>query len=192
MKKQVYLFVMLFASVMMATAQKSDREHGIDVRSSKPYHFINIRGEMNVKIIQDTQPGVSVEGSYFQQLNTITLLKNDTLYVYQVNVRRDESKPKVVIRVNDLMLIEAKGRSKIICSGFVSADYLKIRASEGAQIKLDVRALKVESIVTGDSSIILEGTAVTETQVKTGHGVIDISSLQVINNNEQRRFCPGC
>jgi hypothetical protein len=191
MKKHASLLILiLFYSVLIATAQKNSTDYGTDERSSKSFHFINIRGDMNVTILQDTKPGTYVEGTKEQQLNTITVLRNDTLYVYQVREDEGSSKSKVVIRVNELVSLEVSGKSNVTGAGFLNTDYMTIRASEGAQVKLDVRALQVEAKVRGLSSIVLDGSVGTVIESMDGVGVIDSSGLQVVNH--QQYICPGC
>jgi len=120
-----------------------------ETRTSKPYHFILIKGEMNVKIVQDREPGVKVEGTSYQLDNTITMLQNDTLFVFQTNTRKRDNKTRLVINVSDITLLAVSGKTKVDCSGLIHADYLTIRAKDGARIKLNVRAQKPEKEVTG-------------------------------------------
>jgi hypothetical protein len=190
--KITILIVMLVAWAMNVTAQSSD-VYFSETRTSKPYHFIHISGEMNVKIVQDETPGVTVEGTGYQIGNTITMLRNDTLFVYQTNTRSTDSKTRIVINANDIVLLEVIGKTKVDCSGLVNTDYLTVRAKEGAQIKLDVRALKVDSRVTGCSFIMLTGSTVSNVEATDGCGVIDSHLLDLMERKKiSGSVCQEC
>ncbi len=193
-KKILLLVVMLITSATAIIAQKNDNNVIVtEARTSKPYHFINIKGEMNVKIVQDEMPGISVEGTNYQLDNTITWLRNDTLFVYQTNVRKSDSKTRLMINVDNVVLLEVSGKTRVDCSGHVDSDILTIRAKEGAQIKLDVRALKVDSKVTGCSSVILSGNTADNVESKDKCSNIDSHLLDVADHKgNSSGFCSGC
>src|ERR1051325_501801 len=106
MKTTIILFIALLTTAMYGAAQSSDRILITDARTSKPYHFIHIKGEMNVKIIQDEAPGVTVEGTNYQVENTITWLRNDTLLVYQTNKRKSDGRVLVNVHVDNISFFE--------------------------------------------------------------------------------------
>lgn len=191
MKNKISILIaVLAASAMISSAQSSNTVFS-EERTSKPYHFINIKGVMNIKLVQDETPGVVVEGNKYQLGNTITMLRNDTLFVYQTNIRSGDSKTFLSIRVNEISLLEVSGKTKVDCSGLVNADYLTVRAKDGAQIKLDVRALKVESKVTGCSFITITGSTVSNVENTDGCGIIDSHLLDVVEREKTvTRYCP--
>ena len=184
--KTLLLIAMSVTLAMNVIAQSNTQTTLTEQRSSLPYHYINIKGEMNVKLVQDEMPGVSVEGTNYQLGNTVTMLRSDTLFVYQTNRRKSDGKTWVTINVNDLALLEVSGKTKVDCSGLVNTDYLTVRAKDGAQIKLDVRALKVQSEVTGCSFICLTGNAASNVESVDGCGSIDSHLLDVM----ERRVYP--
>ena len=194
MKNKFFLFiVMLVISTMNSIAQNSNDVFVTDTRISKPYHFIQIKGEMNVKIVQDEMPGVVVEGNNYQVGNTVTMLRNDTLFVYQTNTRIGDRRTRVIINADNLVLLDVTGKTRVDCSGLVNSDYLTVRAKDGAQIKLDVRAIKVESKVTGCSFIILSGSTVSNVEATDGCGNIDSHSLDVMDRKGTSKFmCSEC
>src|SRR5690349_16100771 len=103
MKSKIFLFIILLgtASAKLA-AQQNERAFETDSRTSKPYHSIHISGEMNVKIVHDETPGVTVKGSGYQIENTVSMLRNDTLFVFQTNTRKGEGKTFVKINVDNI------------------------------------------------------------------------------------------
>lgn len=170
--KIIIFIAMLSTSAMCAVANGNNNGLVSQSRSSKPYHYINIKGEMNVKIIQDKTPGVTVEGSKFQVDNTISMLRDDTLFVYQANIRK-ESKVTVTINVDNISLIEVNGKTNVECDGFINTDFLTVRTFNGARIKLDVRALHVDTKATGCSSIDVSGLVGSIIESRDGCSVID-------------------
>jgi hypothetical protein len=193
MKSNIHLLLVLLIAAMQAAAQGPDNEMLAEDRSSAPYHYIRITGKMNVRIVQADVPGVTVEGSRYQVYNTVTMLRNDTLFVYQTNIRRQEPKTFVSISVDNISFLEVKGESKVDCTGLINTDFLTIRAYDGAQIRLDVRALKVDSKATGCSSIDLSGIAASNTETIDGCGMIDSHLLDVMDHRKKIvDACYGC
>jgi hypothetical protein len=191
--KIIFLIAMLAATAMNTAAQSSQDVILSERRTSMPYHFISIKGEMNVKLVQDETAELRVDGTSYQLDNTITMLRNDTLFVYQTNIQKGEGKTRLSINVNDISLLEVSGKTKVDCSGLVNTDYLTIRAKDGAQIKLDVRALKVQSEVTGCGIISLTGNAASNVESIEGCGSIDSHLLDVMEHkNDSRYTCSGC
>lgn len=178
---------------MNALAQ-SENVLATEERTSAPYHYIHIKGDMNIRIVQDEIPGVTLEGTNYQLENTVTLLRNDTLFVYQTNVRRSDNKTRLLINVENVSMLEVDGNSKVDGSGLINSDYLTIRAYNGAQIKLDVRALKVDSKVTGCSTINISGITASVSENSDECGIIDSHLLDVMDqrNNPVHFLCFGC
>ena len=158
MKSKITIFIaVLLTLAMNSVAESSDHVLVTDSRTSTPFHYINIQGEMNIKIVQEEKQVVTVEGSQFQVDNTVTILRGDTLFVFQANVHKNESKVLVTINIKNISLIEVTGKTNVVCEGLINTDYLTIRTHNGAKVKLDVRALQVDSKATGCSSIELSG-----------------------------------
>jgi len=177
--KTIVLALMLTTINLVANAAGST--YMMETRTSKPYHYLHIVGNLDVKIEQSAEPGVVVDGSKFQVYNTISILRDDTLFVYQTNVRKVDAKTNVLIRVDNLSLLEVKGDTKVDCSGLINSDMLMVRASDGAQIKIDVRALKVDSKATGCSHIDISGTSASAVEDVDGCGTIDSHLLDVMD-----------
>jgi len=189
------IFALFALSVMLSSnahSQNSNTALILDSRTSKPYHHLHIKGEMNVKLVQNEVPGVSVEGTTYQTGNTVTMLRNDTLYVYQTNIRRSDNKTFVVINVDDLVSLDVSGKTRVNCTGLVNTDYLTIRAHGGAQIKLDVRALKVDSHATDGGYIEVSGSTVNNVESKDACSIIDSHQLDVIQKKTTHEYCQGC
>ena len=190
MKTRILLLALALTTAMNAVA----KDNGIrtEARTSGSYHAIVIKGDLDIKIVQGNTPGIMVEGTDFQLLNTVTMLKDDTLYVYQTNVKRSMKRTFLTINIDNISLLEVKGNSNVDCTGLINADFLTLRALDGAQIKIDVRALKVDSKATGSSTINISGiTAANSENVESG-GVIDTQRLEVIDKHNPHELCYGC
>jgi|GEM_PF-3210325 len=193
MKSKMIIFIAVLVTLSMNLSAQGNSALVTENRTSNPFHYIHIKGELNVKIVQDVVPGVTVEGANFQVNNTITMLRNDTLFVFQTHVRKKDSKTSVLISVDDISFLEVSGNSKVDCTGLINTDFLTIRAYDGAQIKLDVRALKVDSKVTGCSFIDLSGIAASNASNIDGCGEIDTHLLDVMDERKtMEEFCAGC
>ena len=193
MKTKIFVLIAFsLATVVNTHSQSSQNTIKVDARTSKPYHHLHIRGEMNVKLIQKEMPGVSVEGTSYQTGNTVTMLRNDTLFIYQTNIRKSDSKTLVTVNVDELVSLEVTGRTRVNCSGLVNTDYLTIRASSGAQIKLDVRALKVNSKATGCGYIDVPGSTVNNVESMDECSTIDSHQLDVLDKKKTNYLCCNC
>ncbi len=191
MKNHILLIALPVALSMNVLAQSNTII--TEPRTSAPYHHLHIKGEMNVKLIQNEVPGVTVEGTSYQTGNTITMLRNDTLFVYQTNIRKRDRKTSVTINVDGLVSLEVSGKTRVNCSGLVNTDYLTIKAIEGAQIKLDVRALKVDSRAAACGFIDLSGSTVTKTESADECSIIDSHLLDVLDKRSVINYlCYDC
>jgi len=164
-----------------------------DERTSKPYHYLHITGTLDVKIEQGSEFGITVKGSSQDQVyNTVTWRRNDTLFVYQTNINKYEPRTKVIIRVDNLAVLEVSGDVKVDCVG-INSDILTVKASDRAKVRLDIRALKVESKATGSSHIDISGISVTSVEDVDGKGTIDSHLLDVIVDKKPLDpLCIGC
>ena len=189
-KMIVHAFVLVTMSLVAVHA--AGKTPMTEVRTSKSYHYLHIEGTLDVQIEQSEEPGVIVEGTRFQVNNTITMLRNDTLFVYQTNIARSNVRTNVLIRVDNLSLLEAKGDVTVDCSGLINTDLLMVKASDGARVRLDVRALKVESKATGCSHIHLTGICGSVVENVDGCGIIDSQFLDVIDQKNPVLLCIEC
>ena len=194
MKIKLKMMVLAFTLITMQLAVKATGKNPVtDVRTSKPYHYLLITGTLDIKIEQGNEFGITVKGNQDQVYNTITWRRNDTLFVYQTNNVKGEMRTKVIIRVDNLVLLEAKGDVKVDCSGYINSDMLTVRAYDGAKIKLDVRALKVESKATGSSHIDISGISVSSVEDVEDSATIDSQRLEVLDNKKPNELlCIEC
>lgn len=190
--KILFLIALPVALAMNVRSQNDNNVSFTEQRTSKPYHHLNIKGEMNIKLVQDEVPGVTVTGTLYQTGNTVTMLRNDTLFIYQTNARRNDNKTFVTVYVDALVSLEVSGKSKVNCTGLVNTDYLTIRAYSGAQIKLDVRALKVDSKATGCGVIDVSGSTVSNDESTDECSTIDSHRLDVMDRKTIHYLCYNC
>src|SRR5690349_3081171 len=101
MKNKILLLIAL-GGAMNVHSQNSDVMIS-EARTSQPYHHLHIKGEMNIKLVQNETPGLTVQGTSYQLGNTVTMLRNDTLFIFQTNVHKRDSKTFLAINVNDLV-----------------------------------------------------------------------------------------
>jgi hypothetical protein len=141
MKTKIGLFIAISVIwVMNVVAQSNGYSIMAESRASEPFHYIIIKGEMNVKIIRSETPSVYVIGTQYQLGNTITMLRDDTLFIYQTNIRQRDSKTYVAIYTDGITQLEASGKTKVAFSRLVNQEHLTVSAKDGAQIRLNGRA----------------------------------------------------
>ena len=185
MKKKLILLALLLSSSFTALPQLSGDSSDREVRVSQPYHFIHISGNFYVDLVQSAKPGVTVTATPFNIVNTVTMLRNDTLFVYQVNTDASSRYTRVQIAIDNLVALEVAGRTRVNGKGLVNADYLTLKATDGAVIRLDVRALKIQSKATGCSFIGLSGTVASSVEMQEDCSHIDSKQLDVMEVSQR-------
>jgi hypothetical protein len=184
MKSNILPLIALSVVFAMNAHAQNSNAVVTEPRTSKPYHHLQIKGEMNIKLVESDMPGLVVRGNPYQLGNTVTMLKNDTLFIYQANTRKTDSKTFLSINVSELVSLEVSGKTRVNCTGLVNTDYLTIRAYSGAQIKLDVRALKVDSRAMGCGYIDLSGSTVSNAESIDECSVIDSRMMDVVDKKD--------
>jgi hypothetical protein len=125
----------LFTIAMLAFAFNTQAQNAsnYEKRISQPFHYIKIKGELKVSLVKSENHGVIVQGSSYQISNTITLVKDDTLFIFQANVKQNDSRPKVYIYANDLTAMTVNGRTTINVSGF-NNEFMGLKTENGASV----------------------------------------------------------
>lgn len=171
----------IFAAPAVSSAA-STTEVVTESRTSAPFHAIVVRGEAEIILVPEGSPGLLVEGTRTQLMDLTSFLKNDTLYILQTNPSpKKQARPRVTINIDNLTLLDVKGETTVVAYGNINSDILTIKVDEGADVNLDVRALKVKSSVLGCGTIHLSGTADIFLSDCVGCGMIDMHDLTVLD-----------
>ena len=136
------IILMIATAATGAFASSKEVKTETEERSSKPYRHISIQGDLNVKLIQNETPGVVVEGSGQQVLNTITMLNNDTLYIYSTESKRSKNKTVVRVNVDEIVTLNVNGNTKVESIGVLDSNLFTIKSNGGAEINIDVKPAK--------------------------------------------------
>lgn len=180
MKKMIVLLISAIASVLSSTAGSRVNTPLSEIRESAAYHAIIVDGNAEIILIPSERPGVIVEGSKSQVYDMVTVLKDDTLFIRQVNDRdRRGERTKVYVNVDNLTLLQVTGKTNVTASGYINTDILTIRADKGAEVNLDVRALEVKPKATGMSFIRLSGTTGSLTCYQGSCTRMDVEHLDI-------------
>ncbi len=148
-------FVMLFSFAQYAKAETAKTS---EVRTSKPYHSIVMKGDAELILVPSEKFDITLEGTEDQIMNMVTLLKDDTLFIVQMNNRdRKNQRTRIMVSVDELVALHVKGKTEVSASGYINTNILTIRAEEGAVVNLDIRALKVKAKTLGCSFIHITG-----------------------------------
>jgi len=143
MKRKMKLIILMIATATTgAFAASKGVPTDTEERTSNPYHHISIKGDMNVQLIQNETPGVVVEGSRQQVMNTITMLNNDTLYIYSTENRKSRNKAVVKVNVDEIVTLNVNGKTKVESIGVLDSNLFTIKSDGGAEIKIDVKPAK--------------------------------------------------
>lgn len=138
MKTRIAIVMLMLITAFSVTAQTGKSGHS-EMRKTDSFHYINIVGEMKVKLIQSVEPMVVVEGNSFQIGSTVTMLKSDTLFVYQSNIRKSDGKVRVSIYADEIKFLDVKGKTTVDATGY-NKEFGSVRTKEGAQVKLKTTA----------------------------------------------------
>jgi hypothetical protein len=143
MKTKIILTLTLIAAMTGTFFLNAKEIIESESRTSNPYHFIVIKGNFDVTLIQNETPGITVMGTNSQVKNTVTMLKDDTLYVYVINESKSTKRTEVKINVNELNSLAVDGKSKVEGIGLVNSNQISIKADGGAEINLNVSKDKI-------------------------------------------------
>ena len=143
MKRKMKLIVLLIVTATSgAIAASKGVQTETEERTSNPYHHISIKGELNVQLIQNETPGVVVEGSRHQVENTITMLNNDTLFIFTTESRKSKNKTVVKVNVDEIVTLNVNGNTRVESIGVLDSNLFTIKSDGGAEIRIDVKPAK--------------------------------------------------
>lgn len=143
------IILMIATYTMSVFASGKNSKTQTEQRASQNYKHINIVGEMDVQLISNVNPGISVEGTEAQIRNTITMLKGDTLYVYLVQPATTKNKVLVKLNVGEIQSLTVDGKMKVTSSEAIDSAPFVVKKSGGAEVNIDFKAQKDQQKVTG-------------------------------------------
>lgn len=127
-------------------------------RDVTPFEKVNIKGKINVKLVQGNQHNVEV----IAQENIAPLLKtyveDGELMVFLEARVKDRDKPEITISVKDLNSLKFGSGASLETHGEIKGDVLDMRSSSGSygDLKLNYNNMNCES--SSGSSLKMEGT----------------------------------
>jgi hypothetical protein len=154
MKTKFKLLAIVLSILSLQTFARNNTPQ-TEKRTSAPYHYLNIQGDMNVTLVQNSTPELTITGTTTQLMNTVTLLRNDTLFITASS--SGNKKVSLKINIDNLTGLFVNGKTKIECDGYINSDIFSIKADGGSEIKIDVKTLKADSKATGSRYIDLSG-----------------------------------
>ncbi|MBP6334939.1 MAG: DUF2807 domain-containing protein [Bacteroidia bacterium] len=150
MKKIHSLIAFTLVFVCMIQSVNAGTEASSEIRTSQPYKSIVMAGDAELILNPSDKLEISVEGTQDQIMNMHTVIKNDTLYITQINNKdKRQQRTRVVVSVDGLNTLYVKGKTDVSANGVINTDILTIRAEEGAVVNLDMRASKSKGKVQG-------------------------------------------
>lgn len=145
----IMIILMIATFTMSAFASEKNSKTLTELRASQSYKHINIVGEMDVQLVSNSNPGISVEGTEAQIRNTITMLKGDTLFIYLVQPAGTKDKVFVKLNIGEIQTLSADGKMKVTSDGEIDTPPFTIKRSGGADVKIKFKELKDQQKVTG-------------------------------------------
>src|SRR5689334_6364844 len=97
MRTKLFISSALLLTLAGNLSVKASSDVITETRTSSPFHSIQVKGEFEIKLMQDQEPFLTVEGTEYQVGNTVTILRNDTLFITQPNRHKGDRKPVLTI-----------------------------------------------------------------------------------------------
>jgi len=189
MKRIFFLavFSVLFFSSCREVFGKRIRGNGavkIENRSAGQFDGVHVSGSIDVYVRQDSVASIKVEAD--ENLQEYVIIDNDggMLEIYQkrgINLKPSRS-IKVFVSSPAFTHFKASGACDIFSENKInSAEEISIDLSGASDIKMDVKAPKIEANVSGAGTISLKGE--TRDFVADGSGSTDIKCFDLLAEN---------
>lgn len=159
-----------------------DDDHEPDIsemRHVAPFHGIDVSGNIDVELVQDSAMFVQVQCSPLVMSELKTEVDNGILKIYTNKFHLNRS-AKVNIAVKDIDVIKANGACKVKSSGKFYTDNLDIDMSGASKVDMDLnvsRLLRLE--MGGACSADLEGVAYRLEHKTSGASKTDASDMLI-------------
>lgn len=160
--KKILIFALIAAS-MSAFAFKNNGNKDLKTKEIKISEFSSVSVSSGIDVI--ITPGNSniatVETSEKYLENVVVENKgNDLVIKFDKRISIVRGPIRVYIKANNLEGVNASGGSDVICEEELTCQALSIKASGGSDIKMRVKANKIDVSSSGGADVILSGTAV--------------------------------
>jgi hypothetical protein len=142
-------------------------------REVRNFHSIKISTGLDLILTQDTLEKVMVETDENLQKVIKTEVSDGVLRIYSAEPIFNASRSRIYVTVRNLTEVEASSGSDVKGTTMLNLQDLKVVASSGADIKLNLSCSKLEADNSSGSDISLSG--------KTGKLIIESSSGSDVN-----------
>jgi hypothetical protein len=156
----VVIMVLFTFSSCMLNGIKGNGNVVTDTRSvSEDFDAIHASRGIDVYVTMSNDVSITVKADENLQDIIITEVRDEVLHVYlDKNVWHSSSK-KVYVTIPDIKEISTTSGASVISEGRIVAEELKVSATSGSDIKLDVEAEDINCSTTSGADIKLRGKA---------------------------------
>lgn len=151
----LFVFLVGFSFSACHYAQVKDEEE-MSVPVSE-FNKVFVKGNFTIRLEQSGRPGVHIRGLK-ETLETIDV--NSDAESGWLELRRDRfslNSPEVILQFSDLEKIKIEGGATIETKGYLNLNELEVQVEGGANIKLKMKADKVDISGEGGGVFELEG-----------------------------------
>lgn len=182
--KYFYLFLFIIFSSSGFSQQTVINDANARVRSVTAFSGIKVSGGIDVYLSQGDDYSLAVSASEDKYRDNIkTEVKNDILFIWYDNGRKNDNNKKLRVYLSFKMLesIEGSGASDIIINGTLISNSILVKLSGASDIKGAVKISNLNMELSGASTVTLNGSA--ENLKLDASGASDIKNydLQVEN-----------
>lgn len=160
-----------------------DEEHVNELRTVEPFHGIEVSGNIEVELVQDSLSSVEVICHPDILSHIKTEVDNGVLKIYSNKIHLNRN-VKVNVAAKTIQELTVNGASEINSNGQISADRLRVELTGASRADLDVAVVQDMDIeMTGASKANIEGHAYKLICDATGASKLDAENMTVRNAN---------
>lgn len=158
--KRISFLVTVILIGLFSMESMAQRDVTTTIRKASGFNAISVSGGIDLYITQGPTESVKIEASADRQNDIVVKVENGTLHIYndshfKLNWGRIIMKAHVTVPT--LTSVKASGGSDVYNSGIFKFDDLKLQASGGSDMKLDLTGARLECRASGGADLKLNG-----------------------------------
>ena len=147
------------------------------------FDHIEVSRGIDVYLTQNETESLTVQADENLQDLIITKVENNILKIYTAeNISYDEAK-KVRVSFKNVLEISATSGSTVYGTGIITADYLELEATSGADINLEVKVKSLHCKASSGGDLKISGTADILNATASSGSAIEAENLITVTAN---------
>lgn len=182
------VFIPLNAQIIRGNGEITKQMHKVE-----SFDAIEVGGARTVILTQGDNFSVEVEtDSNIQEYVTLTVENNTLYFGFNSKKIKNYKVLKYHITAPDYSKIKVSGASKVVSSGTLTGDELKLVSSGASDVKLDVEYTNITTVVSGASDVDLSGSATSSEVTCSGASEFHGKNLVAANSNVKASGASNC